>query len=454
MGGINHDVFICPKISPHHHSIFLSMKWMALLFSLIAGFAQAQTFLITSYGAKGDGKTLNTPFIQKTINACAEAGGGTVWIPSGVFLCGAIELKSNITIHLDNGATLLGSPDLKDYPKRPVFIYGEQLRNVAFGGKGIIDGNGKAFFNDDWTHKARPEPWIKFYDSHQITFRDIQLLNSPAHVLDFTECDGVNIDGINISNDMRSPNTDGIDIRNTRNVRISNCYIETGDDAICLKTSYKSTAPKYFTENVVVNNCILKSDDAALKLGTGSAYLTRNCIFSNCVIQDTRFAIALFMEEGGRIENYQFNNIIIQGKSRHKTEYPIYIDIDKKKQEYSFGTIQGVRFNNITIETRGNILIGGQKSAWVEDIVLENIKLHIKNAVDLKDMKKPKGNKSVPRWADSDDFASENAHVMIGNARNITLRNFKIYDDKSGTTRQSLSLKNTENVQKQDFEEK
>jgi Glycosyl hydrolases family 28 len=262
------------------------------------------------------------------------------------------------------------------------------------------------------------------------------------------------VEGISIINDMLSPNTDGIDVRNTRNVRISNCYIETGDDAICLKTSIKSSQPKYFTENVTVTNCILKSDDAGLKLGTGSAYLTRNCIFSNCVIQDTRFGIALFMEEGGKIENYQFNNIIIQGKSRHKTEYPIYIDIDRKKQAYNFGKIDGVQFNNLTIETRGNILIGGQKTALIENISFDNVKMKITEAVDLKEMKKPKGNRSVPRFADSDDFAAENAHITIGNAQNITLRNFTIQDDNTSIKREPLILKNVIDMKKIEFETK
>jgi polygalacturonase len=430
------------------------MQNLILLFLFSFFSPSVKIFDITDYGAKGDGKTLNSLAIQKTIDECVKNGGGTVWIPAGVFLCGEIELKSNLTLHLDNGATLLGSPEIRDYPNKKSLLFGENIQNFALTGKGTIDGNGKSFFNADWSFKPRPEPWLKFLDCKSLTFRDIRLINSPAHVLDLTECDNVNIDGISIVNDRLSPNTDGIDVRNTRNVRIANCYIETGDDAICLKTSIKSPAPKYLTENVTVTNCILKSDDAGLKLGTGSAYLTRNCIFSNCVIQDTRFGIALFMEEGGKIENYQFNNIIIQGKSRHKTEYPIFIDIDRKKQEYAFGKIDGVQFNNLSIETRGNILIGGQKTALIENISFDNVKMKIIEAVDLKEMKKPKGNRSVLRFADSDDFAAENAHITIGNARNIILRNFIIQDNKTGAKREPLILKNVTEIKKVEFEVK
>jgi polygalacturonase len=436
------------RLNKKYNYLIISSLYICL-FSLSV---KAQVYQITDFGAKGDAKTLNTNAIQKTIDACAKAGGGTVWIPAGIFLSGELELKSHITLHLDNGAILLGSPDMKDYPNKKCLLFGENLQNFALTGKGTIDGNGKAFFNADWTFKPRPEPWLKFLNGQNLTFRDIRLVNSPAHVLDLTECDGVVVDGISIINDRLSPNTDGIDVRNTRNVRISNCYIETGDDAICLKTSIKKTPPKYFTENITVSNCILKSDDAGLKLGTGSAYLTRNCVFSNCIIQDTRFGIALFMEEGGRLENYQFNNIVIQGKSRHKTEYPIFIDIDRKKQEYAFGKIDGVQFNNLTIETRGNILIGGQKTALIENISFDNVKMKIIEAVDLKEMKKPKGNRSVPRFADSDDFAPENAHLTIGNVQNITLRNFTIQDDKLGAKREPLILKNVIEINKIDFE--
>ncbi|MCU0443740.1 MAG: glycosyl hydrolase family 28 protein [Microscillaceae bacterium] len=437
------------------------MKWNKiykyLIVSILYNFGfflpiAAQVYKITDFGAKGDGKTMNTAFIQQAIDVCNKNGDGTVWIPAGIFVCGEIELKSNLTLHLDNGAILLGSPEIKDYPKFKQLIHAENLQNITFSGSGTIDGNGKSFFNPDWTFKPRPEPWIKFLNCQNIVIQEVRLINSPAHVLDFTECEQILVEGISIINDMRSPNTDGIDIRNTRNVRITNCYIETGDDAICLKTSLKNEIPRYFTENIIVSNCILKSDDAALKLGTGSAYLTRNCIFSNCVIQDTRFGIAIFMEEGGKLENYQFNNIIIQGKSRHKTEYPIFMDIDRKKPEYAFGQIKDVQFNDLIIETRGNILIGGQKTALIENISFSNVKLKIKEAVDLKTMKKPKGNRSVPRFADSDDFAAENAHITIGNARNITFKNFTLEIDSLGFKREPMVLKNTVEVKKNDFE--
>ncbi len=409
----------------------------------------AQTYNITAFGAKADGKTINTVAIQKTIDAAAAKGGGTVWVPAGTFMTGGLRLRSNITLHLDNGARLLGSPDIKDYPNEHL-LWGDSLRNMAITGKGIIDGNGLAFVNADWTAKPRPEPWMRFNNGENLTIRDVSFVRAPSHTLYFRGCDGLVIDAINILNETMIPNTDGLDISNTRNVRISNCRIEAGDDAICLKSSGEPN-PKYLVENVVVTNCILKSDDAGLKLGTGSAHLTRNCLFSNCVIQNTRFGLALFMVEGGRIENYRFDNIIIQGQSRHRTEYPVYIDIDKKKEDSRYGQIDGIYFSNLVIETRGKILIGGQKEAMVENIVFDNVRMRIVKAVDLTDERKPKGNRFIPRWEESADFANENANVTIGNARDVLLRNFKITDDRSGVLRIPLQTINVQGIEQVDF---
>ncbi len=413
-------------------------------------FLNGQTYNVLNFGAKGDGTTLNTQALQKAIDQVADNGGGTLWIPAGTFLTGELVIKSNITLHLDNGAVLLGSPNIADYSKTKKLISGENIQNFALTGKGIINGNGQAFFTPDWQPKDRPEPWIKILGGENITFRDVKFINAPSHVLDVTNCDGVIFDGITIKNDARAPNTDGLDIRNSRNIRVANCHIETGDDAICLKSSkVKTGEPKYLCENIVVTNCIIKSDDAGLKLGTGSAYLTRNCVFSNCIIQDTRFAIALYMGEGGSIENYQFQNIVIQGKSRHPTDYPIFMDIDRKSAEFSYGKIKGISFSDMTIETRGNILIGGQKGSMVEDIVFDNVKMTFSETVDLSKMNKPRGNRFLKRLEGSEDFASQNAHISIGNAKNVVFRNSRLIDKKNGFKRPPFFIQNTEGVQKE-----
>jgi polygalacturonase len=430
---------------------------LALL--LISNIVFAQVYDITKFGAKGDAKFLNTNQIQKAINKASANGGGTVWIPAGTFLTGEIEVKSNISLHLDNGAMLLGSPDMKDYPTFKHLIYGNNLKNFSIEGKGTINGNGLSFFDKDFKVKTtRPEPFIVLENGENITVKDVNFINAPSHVLVFDKCNGVLVDGIMIKNDLRSPNTDGIDITLTKNVRIANCNIETGDDAICLKSKIDMqnvlgdrNLTSQDVENVVVSNCVLASDDAAFKLGTGSAAVTKNCIFSNCIVKNTRYGLAMFMIDGGLYENILFDNIVIENMSQYKTEYPIFMDIDRRKADSPMGKINGIRFSNMIIETRGNIMITGQKNAIIENVSLENITLKIKNAVDLSSVKKPKGNKTIPYWADSQDFAKENAHITVANAKGITFKNFKIIDDKKGFQRQTIFTENVSDLIKEGF---
>jgi polygalacturonase len=432
------------------------MKKLVLLL-FFAQMATAQVFKITDFGAKPNGKFLNTKSIQKAIDQAAAQGGGTVWVPAGTFLTGEIEVKSNITLHLDNGAVLLGSPNMSDYPKFKHLLYGNNVTHFSMEGKGIVNGNGLSFFDSDFKVKGeRPEPFIVLENGKNISIRDVRFINAPAHVLVFDKCDGVLIDGISIVNDLRSPNTDGIDITLTKNVRIANCYIETGDDAICLKSKIdmqnvlgERNLTAQNVENVVVSNCILASDDAAFKLGTGSAAVTKNCIFSNCIVKNTRYGLAMFMIDGGLYENIQFDNIVIENMSQYKTEYPIFIDIDRRTATSPLGRIDGIRFSNLIIETRGNILIAGQKNALIENIALENITMKVKNAVDLRGLKKPKGNKTIPHWADSQDFSTQNAHITIANAKGITFKNFKLTDDKKGYKREAFFTENVSDLVKE-----
>ncbi|GIV36357.1 MAG: hypothetical protein KatS3mg032_0736 [Cyclobacteriaceae bacterium] len=244
-------------------------------------------FNIKDFGAKDDSITLNTQAIQQAIDACSKAGGGVVLFPSGKFTTGTIILKSNIEYHFQAGSYLIGSARIEDYisPEGDnnilliaqnqkqetlrVLLDGTGVTNVSFTGQGIIDGNGNFFRDDEYTPLERPMPWISFRQAKNITIRELTFQNSPSHVIRFEKSNQIVIDGIKIFNHPQSPNTDGIDLVDSRNVSISNSFISTGDDAICLKTN-----PDGITEHVVVNNCIIQSDDAAIKFGTGSAGIT------------------------------------------------------------------------------------------------------------------------------------------------------------------------------------
>ncbi len=397
-----------------------------LLSILISNNIFAISLNIQSFGAKNDGKTLNTKAIQAAIDSCARGGGGEVLIPAGgVYLSGTIFLKSNVFLRLENGATLQGSPRLADYDTNfPHLIFAEKAENTGILGNGMIDGNGAAFWDENFEPRERPRPWLKFLHCNKLKFENIQLLNSPAHVLVIDHCDGVTVNAIRIVNPIQSPNTDGIDVTDSRNVFIANCYIETGDDAICLKSH------DIMVENIIATNNIIISDDAAIKFGTGGAVGVRYCTFSNNVIRNTRYGIALFQMDGGRYEHCQFTNMIIETASRHKTEYPIFVDIDKRLENGTLGSIQNIQFSNIQIISRGNCLIAGQAKAALQYISFDNITFITKeNPADLTTVRKPRGNKRLGHYADMQDFASMNAWFTFAHIEGLILRDVTIEDD-------------------------
>jgi polygalacturonase len=335
--------------------------------------ASAQFLDIRQFGAKNDGKTLNTAAIQAAIDSCHQLGGGQVLIPAGgVYLSGTLFLKTHVFLYLEPGALLKGSSNIADYDKKhPQLIFAEYSNNLGFFGAGVIDGNGAAFWDQFYLPLDRPEPWIVFEHCQNLQFKGVQLLNSPAHVLVLEHCDGAVIDGLRIVNTVLSPNTDGIDIADTRNVSIQNCYIQTGDDAICLKSH------QHWVENIIVTNNVLMSDDTAIKFGTGGDVGTRHCIFSDNVIRNSRYGIALFQMDGGVYEYCQFNNMTIETSSRQFTEYPIFVDIDKRRADDRLGSIRNLIFSNLQLISRGNCLLAGQPNAKIQGLTFRNICLHL-----------------------------------------------------------------------------
>lgn len=417
----------------------LLILFLALLHIQCATRHHHHSFSVRDYGAKGDSVTLDTQAIQKTIDACASAGGGQVVFPPGQYRTGTLVLKSHIEYRILPGAWLIGSGDIADYvqpkgdhnimlinnaPAREtlrVLLDGTGVQNVTFTGGGTIEGNGAYFWDKDYQALDRPVPWISFRDATNITLRDLTLQNAPSHVLRFQASQFITLDGVKIVNHPKSPNTDGVDILDSRNVHISNCFIATGDDAICLKTDVGG-----LVENVVVTNCILQSDDAAIKFGTGSAGVIRYCNFTHNTIEKSRYGISLFMLEGGVFEFNRFSNLIISGGSRHKQEYPIFIDVDKKRETDGYGIIRHNTFQHLMIHSSGKLLITGRPEQPIEDLILRDITFHVDKPADFTGANKPRGNKNFPKLPTSIDRASVPATLTLAHVNGLALDNISI----------------------------
>jgi len=366
--------------------------------------AAAYAFNIESFGAKGDGQTLNTEAIKQAVEACTKAGGGTVYVPAGRFLTGAILLKSNITLYLDSGAVLSFSTNPEDYPvvqsrwegvNRDVYascIYGEDIENVSVTGQGTLNGNG-AFWWDLFSKKENkyPRPKLVSFDRCQrVLISGVKMVDSPSWTVNPIRCENVTIHNISIVNPSDSPNTDGIDPESCRNVRISDCHIDVGDDCIAIKSGTEDSPERIPCENITITNCTMIHGHGGVVLGSEMSGDIRNVTVSNCVFEGTDRGIRLKSRRGrgGVVEDIRVSNIVMKnvicpfivnayyfcgprGKEKYvwdKSPYPV------TKETPAF---RRIHFSNITareVSAAAGFLYG-LPEMYVEDVTFSNVSI-------------------------------------------------------------------------------
>ncbi len=286
-------------------------------------------FNITNYGAIGDGKTLNTVAVQKTIDACSAAGGGSVVVPAGNFVIGPITLASGINLHLDRQAVLLISDDLDSYPKKARryqdAITVAEAHDLELSGDGVIDGQGQAWWTafradlkaDKPTLPHRPY-MIQISNCTRVRVSGVTLQNSPMFHLVTKNCTDVTIQDITIKAPSDAPNTDGLDPSGW-NYQITGCSIDTGDDNIAIKPTAGRTPGD---KNFVVSNCVFRHGHG-LSIGGGSVNGLENLTVSNCTFNGTDSGIRIKTGRGnsGLVQNLTYENITMTN-----VKNPIYIN--------------------------------------------------------------------------------------------------------------------------------
>jgi polygalacturonase len=284
---------------------------------------------IRDYGATGDGQTLDSPAIQATIEACYQAGGGTVYIPAGSYVTGSLFLKSNITLYLDAGAALLGSQEIADYPAidsrwegasrkaHAPLIGGDDLENIAVVGRGTIDARGEFWWR---MHRERtlehPRPrLISFGRCTNVLIEGITLTNSPSWTLHPFNCENVTVNKVTIINPANSPNTDGINPESCRNVHIANCHVDVGDDCMTIKSGTEHDSERLSPcENITVTNCTMVHGHGGVVIGSEMSGDVRNVVISNCIFMGTDRGIRLKSrrERGGVVEDIRVTNVVMK----------------------------------------------------------------------------------------------------------------------------------------------
>jgi polygalacturonase len=375
----------------------------------------AAVFDVRTYGAVGDGKTLDTPAINKAIEAAAAAGGGTVQFPAGTYLSGSIHLKSHIALYLSHGATIEATSDVNAYdPPEPnewgdkyqyqdfghshwhnSLIWGESIEDVSISGPGRLYGKGLSRSLNRVNPKGSVgNKTIALKLCRNVTVRDITVQQAGHFGILPTGVDNFTIDNVRIDT-----NRDGINIDCCRNVRISNCSINSpSDDALVLKSSYALGYARA-TENVTITNCQVSGysmgsfldgtykrsrqqapdrdgPTGRIKFGTESNGGFKNITISNCVFDNCR-GLALETVDGGLLEDVTITNITMRGI----VNSPIFLRLGSRMRGpkgVPVGELRRVNISNIVVydaDPRYSSIISGIPGHDIEDVKLSNIRI-------------------------------------------------------------------------------
>ncbi len=396
-------------------------------------YCQEQT-TVRSYGAAGDGKSIDTTAIQSAIDGIAARGGGDVVFPAGTYLTGSIHLKSNITLRLQAGSTIKGIRSLAAYDPPEVLgfknasdretsffhlalIWGEDISHVSIVGEGQIDSN--------FVQRLGPKP-IALKRCQFIKIQGITIKNAPNYNISLIGTDYVEIEGVTILHGL----ADGIDPDSCRNIRISNCHIECEDDAIVLKSSY-SLGEHRSCDNVVISNCFLSTYCNCFKIGTETGSDFQHIALDNCVmcglarVAPASSGIALESVDGANIAGVTISNV-----SMFFVRSPVFVRLGNRGRDMPTpqpGSLRNVSISHVVVEDASQpCMLSGIPGSDIEDVSLTDFRIRYTGA----NMLAPPGY-AVPEqtkeYPDPDMFGPLPADgLYVRHVRKLTLRDINL----------------------------
>lgn len=434
------------------------MKRLSLLSALLvlSLCLQAALYNVKDFGAKADGRTIDSPAINRAIEAAAQAGGGTVYLPAGEYACYSIRLKSHIHLYLEQGARLVAAfptetegydaaepnahnryQDFGHSHWQNSLIWGIGLEDITISGFGLIYGKGLT--REESRLPRVGNKAIALKDCKNVTIKDISMLHCGHFGLLAT-----GVDHLSLLNLKVDTNRDGFDIDCCRNVRISQCTVNAPwDDAIVLKASY-ALGRFQDTENVTISDCLVSGYDKGsvlaatwqlyepqapdhggrtgrIKFGTESSGGFRNIVITNCIFEHCR-GLALETVDGGHLEDIVISNITM----RNIVNAPIFLRLGARMRSPEgtpVGTMKRILISNINVwnaDSRYASIISGVPGACIEDVTLSNIHIYYKGGFTEEDGKRtvPEQEKTYPEpWM----FGTIPAKgFYVRHARNIT----------------------------------
>ena len=400
-----------------------------------------KNYNILKFGAKAGGQLDCRSAINRAIDVCSKAGGGRVVVPAGVFLTGAIRLKSNVNLHVSKGATLKFATDAKAY--LPIvhtrwegmelmhlspLIYAYEETNIAITGEGTLDGQGKAYF---WKWHGNPryggEPdklnqraararlyefmdrnaplserifgegqwlrpqFIQPYKCKNVLIEGVKIIDSPMWEVHPVLCENVTVRNLHIA--THGPNNDGCDPESCKDVLIDNCYFDTGDDCIAIKSGRNNDGRRLNTptENIIIRNCTMKDGHGGITVGSEISGGVRNLFAHDCKLDSADLWTALRVKNnasrGGKLENFYFKNITVGQVSR------AVVEIDFNYEEGAKGDHTPVMKNyvveNLTCTTGNRAVdLQGLDNAPIYDVTMKNCSFGaLKNPSIVKNVK-------------------------------------------------------------------
>ncbi|NLF94498.1 MAG: hypothetical protein GX564_11490 [Oligosphaeraceae bacterium] len=396
---------------------------------------------VLSFGARGDGVSLDTRAIQDAINA-----GGVVNFPPGVYRTGTIYLRSNGGLHLENGAVILGSSNPDDYnpddfcPQNRVFasehvsgahlVVAVEQENISLSGPGCIDGNRQEIFGAEKLNPARqshfdyprwrPGQMLFFCECRNLSIEGVELRNATYWHSFYHGCEDVRIRGLYIHSDLRTPTNDGIDLDCCQRVVVSDCLISTGDDCLTLRGNVLPLKKPRVCRDITVSNCVFQTATCAIRVGVGRGEI-RDCRIADIVVRDSSRGICicpLFSQGYTSIENISFCNFTIDAK------FPLYITSNWRGEVHDpeARTVQDLYFRNIQARARGGNLIVGNSCGKMRGLTFSDLDIILQDCqadpeLDYRD--------AATIWQKRLSAAPATA-LYIAHQRNLALRNVRV----------------------------
>ncbi len=391
-----------------------TILWVCL--SVAVSFPAARgaiVFDVRQFGAKGDGKTFDTAAVQKALDECGREGG-TVKFSRGTYLCQPLTIPAKTTMQLEAGATLLASPVQSDFLKGGgdwlkaksggdfiPFLSGKDADDVTITGPGTIDGNGAVWWPE--AEKARqkvsgytlPRPnLIVFNRCNHLRLADVKLVNSPKFHFVPTDCADVAVDNVTIIAPVGAANTDGIDPSNCRNVTITRCTIDTGDDNIAIKSGKKVLGRDFGCENITVTDCVFLHGHG-MSIGSETVGGVRHLVVKNCRFDGTENGLRIKSRrgKGGTVQDVSYSDITMTNvhpaisiacyyQDSSQAKYPK--DDPVQPMTDTTPIFRNIRIANVTAtSTKDAGLIVGLPESVVTNVLLENVHITAETGLTL-----------------------------------------------------------------------